>query len=229
MYTVTATEVSKANRVCEPRHLAAGRWVPDKERTPESMPLMSFPWLFRRELGDIALRKSRFNTVRTPAPDTTRSIEPLPPATPSISTSPVGTEQVPDGQPPIEVEDIARKDSFELIALEPIEVTIAKSLQPGTAVHQSNGSAHPSALLDIQDLDFAAHDSKSLGSILSGSRAFGEGDKDELEDGSAELNSLPEEPSGVYESEQLDLLQADEGAAEIADGNDEVEVEVSGQ
>jgi RNA-dependent RNA polymerase len=233
MYTVTAHEVTQANRQCESRHLAAGRWVPDRERTPECMPLMSFPWLFRRELGDIAMRRNRFEAIQTPTADTIGSFIPLAPATPSTSTLPISMSQVPDRQPPLGVVDVTRKDSMELIPLGPIDTPIVKSAQSGTAGDPINSSAHPSALLDIQDLDFAAPDAEVLITVLSGSRAFDGSNQDELTKKIAKLDTLPIEPSGKYEGELLDMTHAEESVNEIApvgrnaDGDESSEVEVS--
>ena len=102
MYTVTAQEVVQANRECESRHLAAGRWVPDRERTPESMPLMSFPWLFRRELGDIAMRRSNFNSVCSPTTNNSASFAPPAPVIMSVSAVSGGAVQAPGHQVPVE-------------------------------------------------------------------------------------------------------------------------------
>jgi hypothetical protein len=55
MYTVTAREVQKALEECKrTRKLKSGREVPVRKMEPKSMPLISFPWIFDRELGKIA-------------------------------------------------------------------------------------------------------------------------------------------------------------------------------
>lgn len=132
MYTVTAQEVAQANRECESRHLAAGRLVPDRERTPESMPLMSFPWLFRRELGDIALRRSHFDSISPLTANSFGSFSPLTPVTPSISTSPSGVVLAPEYELPADIKETGRKDSFELIPLEPVDMPITHGPLPIT-------------------------------------------------------------------------------------------------
>ncbi|KAF2273695.1 RdRP-domain-containing protein [Westerdykella ornata] len=54
MYTVTAREMVKALKECGETKLVGGKQVPLRKMEPGSMPLMSFPWLFTRELGAIA-------------------------------------------------------------------------------------------------------------------------------------------------------------------------------
>ena len=212
MYTVTAQDVAQANRECESRHLAAGRWVPDRERSPESMPLMSFPWLFRRELGDIAMRRSRFDTVRTPTAGIAGNLTPLAPVTTSISTSPNGAVQVPEHQPLHEVKDSGRKDSMELDPLDLINTPVSQTPQPDLTSH----AAHSTALLDMQDLNYAPPTGEVLKNILSGSSTFDHSDHYDLDKGAAELNNLPEEPSGQYEGESIDMLDVDEDVPELA-------------
>ncbi|KAF2691528.1 RdRP-domain-containing protein [Lentithecium fluviatile CBS 122367] len=54
MYTVTAREMEEALKHCRETKIIAGEVVPARKMDPEHMPLMSFPWLFHRELGKIA-------------------------------------------------------------------------------------------------------------------------------------------------------------------------------
>lgn len=54
MYTVTAREMQAALEVCQKTKVVGDRTVPCMRMNPESMPLMSFPWIFPRELGLIA-------------------------------------------------------------------------------------------------------------------------------------------------------------------------------
>lgn len=56
MYTVTANEIAAANAECAQRKLVAGMEVPVRLQTADQMPFLSFPWLFQRELGRIAMR-----------------------------------------------------------------------------------------------------------------------------------------------------------------------------
>ncbi|KAF2485998.1 RNA dependent RNA polymerase-domain-containing protein [Neohortaea acidophila] len=54
MYTVTAEEVGAAWKAARQTVLKGGRWVPVREPGFGNMPFMSFPWLFAKELGEIA-------------------------------------------------------------------------------------------------------------------------------------------------------------------------------
>ncbi|GAB7324317.1 hypothetical protein MBLNU13_g08278t3 [Cladosporium sp. NU13] len=202
MYTVTAQEVAQANRECESRHLAAGRLVPDRERTPESMPLMSFPWLFRRELGDIAMRRSHFDSVFSFTANNSGSFTTPVPVTASFSTLLGGAVQAPDHQLQVEAKESARKDSFELIPLESVGIPMTQSPPNGTASHASSiSAAPPAALHNMQELSGTPPDVDVLEHVLSGSSAFDHSDRDDLSEGTAELNSLSEEPSGQYEGD----------------------------
>lgn len=205
MYTVTAQELAQANRECESRHLVAGRWVPDRERTPESMPLITFPWLFHRELGDIAMRRSHFDSVGSLTASNSASFTPSVPVTPSISISLGGAVQAPGHERQIRAKESARKDSFELISLEPVDVPIAIAQSPpnGSSTHASSISAAPSALLDMQELSSTPPNGEVLEHVLAGSRAFDHSNRDTLSEGTAELIGLSEEPSGQYEGNVL--------------------------
>lgn len=57
MYTVTAREIAAANAECAQTTSVDGRKLPARSPTVQSMPLMSFPWLFQHELGRIAAGK----------------------------------------------------------------------------------------------------------------------------------------------------------------------------
>jgi hypothetical protein len=187
MYTVTAQEVAQANRECESRHLAAGRWVPDRERTPEAMPFMSFAWLFRRELGHIAMRRSQFDSVHLPTANNSASFTPLVPVDPSISTSPGGAVQLPEHEPPAEVKGNDRKDSFELIPLDPIDTPVAQNSPNGVSDNQSFTSSSGSALLEMHELSSSTPSLEVLEHVLSGSSAFDLSDQESLHEGAAEL------------------------------------------
>lgn len=54
MYTVTARELDAALKECQSTKIVGGQAVPLRALDPEHMPLISFPWLFPRELGKIA-------------------------------------------------------------------------------------------------------------------------------------------------------------------------------
>lgn len=54
MYTVTAQEMQRATELVRQAKIDAGRSAPAMKMTPANMPLMSFPWIFPRELGLIA-------------------------------------------------------------------------------------------------------------------------------------------------------------------------------
>jgi hypothetical protein len=54
MYAVTAQEVEKAVQETEQTKPVGGNRVPVRNLKPSEMPLMSFPWLFDKELGKIA-------------------------------------------------------------------------------------------------------------------------------------------------------------------------------
>ncbi|OJD33937.1 rna-directed rna polymerase (sad-1) [Diplodia corticola] len=54
MYTVTAQEMQRAVDQTRQTKVVGGRDIPAMKMTPEKMPLMSFPWIFARELGLIA-------------------------------------------------------------------------------------------------------------------------------------------------------------------------------
>ena len=54
MYVVTAQELDKALEECKKVKLVRGLQLPLREKNAASMPFISFPWLFPRELGIIA-------------------------------------------------------------------------------------------------------------------------------------------------------------------------------
>ncbi|KAK4609894.1 RNA-dependent RNA polymerase 1 [Fulvia fulva] len=54
MYRVTAEEMTAALEETTQTTVRGGRDVPVRQRTFEGMPFMSFPWIFARELGQIA-------------------------------------------------------------------------------------------------------------------------------------------------------------------------------
>ncbi|KAI0997746.1 RNA-dependent RNA polymerase 1 [Podosphaera aphanis] len=54
MYRVTKEELDIALEECRSTHRVGGQEVPVRIKEPKSMPLLSFPWLFEKELGRIA-------------------------------------------------------------------------------------------------------------------------------------------------------------------------------
>ena len=63
MYTATAREMEAALKECREIRFSAGKFVPvpAREMDPDHMPLISFPWLFCRELGKIATKSNSFD------------------------------------------------------------------------------------------------------------------------------------------------------------------------
>ena len=74
MYAVTAEEVSAVVAECRREKMVGGRLVPVQEMNVSEMPFMSFPWIFARELGQIANKRSaqpstqRVSTARPTLP-----------------------------------------------------------------------------------------------------------------------------------------------------------------
>lgn len=54
MYKVAKEEIDIALAECRSMKIVGGREVPRRKMEPRSMPLISFPWLFEKELGRIA-------------------------------------------------------------------------------------------------------------------------------------------------------------------------------
>lgn len=54
MYRVTKEELDIALAECRATKIVGGREVPKRKMEPKLMPLISFPWLFHKELGRIA-------------------------------------------------------------------------------------------------------------------------------------------------------------------------------
>lgn len=85
----------------------------------------------------------------------------------------------------------------------------------------------------MQELSSTSPLSETLEHVLSECSAFEHSDRDDLSVGTAELNTLSEEPSGQYEGDVLDLLRVDEGSVGVAseggdaDDEEDGEIEVS--
>jgi RNA-dependent RNA polymerase len=54
MYVVSARQMSNALKECDMTKTVGGQQVPVRKKDAESMPLMSFPWIFHSELGKVA-------------------------------------------------------------------------------------------------------------------------------------------------------------------------------
>lgn len=63
MYRVTKEEMDIALAECRSTKIVAGREVPKRKMEPTSMPLISFPWLFEKELGRIATGIDAYDDV----------------------------------------------------------------------------------------------------------------------------------------------------------------------
>lgn len=84
MYKVTKEELDIALAECEAKRVVNGMEVPKRQMRPDTMPLISFPWLFEKELGRIAtgieatddFEKIGFNTFSINKPQPTASRRP---------------------------------------------------------------------------------------------------------------------------------------------------------
>lgn len=167
MYTVTANEIAAANTECAQRKLMAGMEVPVRLQTADQMPFMSFPWLFQRELGRIAMKRDGVqpahslyeNLVTRPKPakkdmnlDAEKLLAPLPIYDPSTSASGPATADAQQKGMTVEsnnkrghcnTEDVGDVEP-EQQATEPVKpiepTTTAKSSTGGPAVdHKATG------------------------------------------------------------------------------------------
>lgn len=240
MYKVTAEEIAAASRECESRHLAAGQWVPDRHRIPEEMPLMSFPWLFRRELGDIANGRDYIGSAATTmsAVKVAGLLEPLKVTTPSISTASEEAIKAPRAMTAVD-----RKDSMEIIRHDSafganssasdsqVELFDRGATSPSSTSTTSN---RQTLLLPLPELEV-------LDNVLHESRAFDNGKQRGFGKEHAKINSRPVQPSGIYDNEpftgdQLKIWRvtkdtSDDGKEKpVVDGEEDdrgVQVEVS--
>jgi RNA-dependent RNA polymerase len=193
MYTVTAHEVAQANEECDSRHLAAGRWVTDRERVSEAMPLMSFPWLFRRELGNIANKRDP-NAVLLVQPAYTSNYAPLEKTTPSISTALADPEMYLEPLPIINP-DPERKDSLVIISPVADVVPEIKSASPPYS---------DAATLDLEILD----------GVLPDSRAFNGSDLMRFGEELKETNGMLVEVEGGEKVEKAEEVEKAETVLE---------------
>lgn len=209
MYTATAQEVAAANERCAAMHVVAGRWVPKQENTTETMPLMSFPWLFQRELGMIANKKDDAMSMTAYAPTTHRTgktstytvgeaLGDLPPTKPSISTSDIESNNLIEfsagsqsiTSEPASAKQADRKDSLELLSNKPHSQNSVFLSTPSPAPDQDSGSQ----LSASPAQEFAK-------SVLSDSSALAGSDGDVLGRGLAEIERLPDESEGDCENQ----------------------------
>jgi RNA-dependent RNA polymerase len=71
MYTVSARQMRDALEECNQTKTVGGRQVPLRNKDAESMPLMSFPWIFHSELGKLAngsKSKPELESFKAPLP-----------------------------------------------------------------------------------------------------------------------------------------------------------------
>jgi RNA-dependent RNA polymerase len=243
MYIVTAQEVAAANEECDARILVGGEWVPQRFRNTETMPLISFPWLFQRELGTIAKKKDDAFSVSTTAPtlhlagkQKTKTItkfeesgailEPLPILPQTISTDPE-TEELRSDTPPLATglltpdSEQERKDSctIELSASE----TTSAALPAYEDDHTSRQNSIPTDELVTVSTpnDAVPAEIHTASKVLAESSAFDVGDCDAVAKGLAEIDALPAESEEEYQTQapkelltQLLLKTTPDGAKE---------------
>lgn len=206
MYIVTAQEVAVANERCAAMHVVAGRWVPKQEKTTETMPLMSFPWLFQRELGMIANNKddalsmgayapTTHSTGKTPAYIVGREPTAPPPTKPSISTSNVESENLIDFS--VESQPLATESA----SAKPLGRQDSKEPLIGNSATHNSISPASSPALDSKTQRSTSPAREIAKSALSDSSAFAGSDGGVLDKGLAEIESLPAESSGEYENQ----------------------------
>ena len=215
MYTATAQEVAAATEECDSRTLVAGEWVPQRNRNTETMPLISFPWLFQRELGIIAKGRDDSLTVSTTAPtlhfagkQKSKTIaefqgngiflDPLPVLPPSISTGPEMVELESHMSPDVEVSsENYRKDSCTIDR--PVGGTKSSAeppLQRGTNNCQGGNSSDKlttTLSLNTKTLETPAPDVHVDHQVLTESSAFDISDRDFISRGLVGIDALPVE------------------------------------
>ena len=233
MYIATAEEVVAANEECESRFLVAGEWVPKRYRDTETMPLISFPWLFQRELGLIAKKRDDALTVSTTAPTLhlagkqrpkiTREFEgngtfldPLPVLPPSISTE-FETAELKNATPPepkraTPVAENGREDSCT------IDNPATETTKPATSTSQNDttssqhsvslGELSTVSLLGTKSLDVTPPLGNVGHQVLTESSAVDSTDHDMFSKGFAEIDALPAESSGEYHTQMPEEVDA---------------------
>lgn len=219
MYTVTAREVALANEECRQTSFKAGQPVPVRLRSAETMPLMSFPWLFQRELGRIATRKDDGGSL---------SVVPLAvlkPVKPSISTETGRVAQEYDvsaSQPIVPAKE--RADSKDLI-----DFSVGDEAQSLDLPGQQSKFRTQDHIVDPAVTTPSENTSQSL--LLLDCSAFEASDRDAIEQGIDKIDSMSSQPSGKWQNddENQSALQShddDKPALEAEESEDEESCEV---
>jgi RNA-dependent RNA polymerase len=234
MYIVTAQEVAAANAECDATIVVGGQWVPQRFRNTETMPLISFPWLFQRELGMIAKKKDDAFSVSTTAPtlhlagkQKTKTItkfeesgailEPLPILPPTVSTDPE-SEELKSDAPPLRTglltpdSEQERKDSC-IIDRSTSETTgpTSPACQDDQTSRQDSIPTHEPAIPSSRSAstnDAVSRDREicTARKVLAESSAFDSSDADAVARGLAEIDAMPAEAEGEYQTLVSEVL-----------------------
>jgi RNA-dependent RNA polymerase len=228
MYIITANEVAAANAECDARILISVEDELPQSRDTENMPLISFPWLFQRELGMIAKKRDDAFSVSTTVPTTHFAgkqkvktitkfeksgnvLEALP-ILPSFASTELETEQVRNDTPAntgllTPDSEQERKDSGTVDGL---AAGIASSATPasvhdGAGCQEGTGSGeHTTAPpLSFETLDLVPSEIHLASKVLAGSSAFDHDDHQAVATGLAEICALPAESVGEYQTPVL--------------------------
>jgi RNA-dependent RNA polymerase len=236
MYTVTAQEVAAANAECDARLLVAEEYVPQRFRDTETMPLISFPWLFQRELGMIAKKRDDAFSVSTTAPTTHFAgkqkvktitkfeesgnvLEPLPILPSSISAE-TDTEELEGSAPldtglPTPESEQERKDSCTS------DMFTTETTSSATLACEDDGT-DATFPLGAKANDTAPSDIQMASKILAESSAFEHSDHEALTQGLAEIDALPAESSGEYQTPVPEVVPAQLLPDSVPDGAEEM-------
>jgi RNA-dependent RNA polymerase len=228
MYTVTAQETAAANEECDSRILVAGEWVQQRYRNTETMPLISFPWLFQRELGVIAKRRDDSLSVSKTAPtlhfagkQKSKTIaefqgngiflDPLPVLPPSISTEPETMNLKKDATS--DADPLPGNDRKDSCTIDRPVAEITSPAEPSLSSAPSNfqegaSSREPGIMSSKKTFDIPAPDIHVDHQVLTESSAFDISDRDFISRGLAEINALPVEASGEYKKSEIEQLTA---------------------
>jgi RNA-dependent RNA polymerase len=210
MYAVTKQELDAALEECKKVMVVGGVQVPMREKTAETMPFISFPWLFPRELGIIANKGAgpKENMAGVQKPPTKTVPKPKKPDFDLLGSDfvqePLPEVTFPDRLlPNYESLDMALKQNFEN-SLEP------SNLNSELAIPSSSGS------------DVLANFDHRLLPIRSTSASYGNGvsqtptaEKAELSPGGA----VPVTKENVKPAPVLQAEAADESDEEISEEN----------
>ncbi|KAM0718302.1 hypothetical protein Q7P37_006634 [Cladosporium fusiforme] len=215
MYTVTAQETAQANAECEQTRIVAGQPVPIRMRSLDTMPLISFPWLFQRELGKIATKKDGVGLLSMISVSSLEPVKPLTPTRVETVSQKIDAATFRDVAPVK-----ARADSKDLIDFSQDEdAPLQATTESQSKIHSHNSNAISTATkaADAPSCHPAAVSaSKSANeALLLGSSAFEESDRGAISKGLDKIESLSAEPSGKYENDY-----ASEPCKEIAKDGD---------